>query len=66
MFSAHNWQSGLGSQALSKQVCRRVQRLRLTLTVSQEESEEDNDDEEEEEDGSVVGGAVFKDFEEDT
>ena len=34
MCSAHNWPSGLGSQALSKQVCRRVQRLRLTLTVS--------------------------------
>ena len=34
MFSAHNWQSGLGSQALSNPVSRRVQRLRLTLTVS--------------------------------
>ena len=34
MCSAHNWPSGLGSQALSKQVCRRVQRLRLTQTVS--------------------------------
>ena len=34
MCSARNWPSGLGSQALSKQVCRRVQRLRLTLTVS--------------------------------
>ena len=34
MCSARNWPSGLGRQALSKQVCRRVQRLRLTLTVS--------------------------------
>ena len=34
MCSALNSPSGLGRQALSKQVCRRVQRLRLTQTVT--------------------------------
>ena len=34
MFSARNWQTGLGGQALSNPVTRRVQRLCLTPIVS--------------------------------